>query len=241
MREFIKIIATIAVAGLLGVAAPSLASATPTGFRPAVVGGTKVTSGQASIVQLVVSRSDGYMACTALAISSEWILTAKHCVKNINFARVHYSHDPNNRGTAQRVDNWYESTAGDVALVHLESPHALSSYAQLASSYTPKVGDRGVISGFGNRANGVSSDGLYSATVQVTGGTRDSFGGNAVHVNGISGATNLGDSGGPLVINGKIVAIASTADRDPRADIHGGANYANLTAHRAWITQLTGI
>lgn len=155
---------------------------------------------------------------------------------------VYYSNDAYSPGQPIAADQVANSPRGDVGLVHLSRSKPLSSYAQMADDYTPQRGQTGDIFGYGLRANRQPTDYLYTASVQVTGASRDAYGGNAIHVRGVSGASNHGDSGGPLVINGRIVGVCSTGDTDdPGADTQASSNYANLTDSRDWIHQVAGV
>ncbi|AJT41823.1 S1 family peptidase [Psychromicrobium lacuslunae] len=208
---------------------------------PEIVGGTQASATPWE-VQLVFQQGSGTYGCTGEAISASWILTAQHCIDGISWMDVYYSNSTTSMGTPIAADNVYGSPYGDVALVHLSSSHSLSSYPALASSYTPVAGATGTIMGYGLRANQVQSTGLYQANVSVLGSSTDAYGGAAVHIKGVNGASNHGDSGGPLIIGGKIVGVCSTGDSaDPGADIHAGSNYANLTASRSWIKSTSGV
>ena len=207
---------------------------------PYVVGGT--VANDPRIVQLRFGQNGSTHGCTGEAIGAEWVLTARHCTDGISWMDVHYSNSTRFPGAPTPADAVYNSPYGDVALVHLSTPHELSSYAPMADAYTPQPGDSGRIYGYGLRANRVRADHLYTAKVTVTGSSRDAYGGQAIHVTGVTGASNHGDSGGPLFVNGRIVGVCSTGDTaDPGADINAGSNYANLTAHRQWIQQVSGI
>ncbi|WP_394939724.1 S1 family peptidase [Psychromicrobium sp. YIM B11713] len=213
-------------------------AATPT---PEIIGGTKAPATPWE-VQLTFELNGDQYGCTGEAISASWVLTAQHCVDGISWMDVYYSNSTSNPGTPVAADQVYGSPYGDVALVHLSSSHALSSYPTLASSYTPTSGDAGTIMGYGLRANGVEPTGLYQASVQVLGSSTDAYNGKAVHVQGVSGASNHGDSGGPLIVGGKIVGVCSTGDvADPGSDTHAGSNYANLTDSRSWIKTKSGV
>lgn len=212
----------------------------PSTTTPHIIGGSYATSPY--IVQLVFSQNGGTYGCTGEAISSEWVLTAQHCTDGDQWMDVYYSNSTTNPGTPVAADAVYDSPYGDVGLVHLSTPTSVSSYGRLASSYTPSTSDSGTIYGYGARANGAQADHLYKATVDVLGSSTDAYGGRAIHVEGVDGASNHGDSGGPLVIGGQIVGVCSTGDvADPGSDINARSNYANLTASRSWIAQTTGV
>ena len=120
--------------------------------------------------------------------------------------------------------------------MHLRTAYALSTYAPLDLAATAKSSGTGTIQGYGLRANATQSDGLYQATVSLTGASTDAYSGRAQHLTGVTGASNHGDSGGPLIVNGKVVAVCSTGDSaDPGANTKAGSNYALLSQASSWI------
>ncbi|MCW1250129.1 S1 family peptidase [Acaricomes phytoseiuli] len=231
-------VATVACTGAATAGAATMTSSdTPS---PEIIGGSYANADWA--VQLVFNQNGGTYGCTGEAISDSWVLTAQHCVDETTSMNVYYSNDTRNRGPAIRVDQFKSSSNGDVALVHLSQPKRLSSYPQLADSYTARAGDTGTIYGYGLRANRQQADHLYKADVDVLGRSTDAYGGSAVHIQGDSGASNHGDSGGPLFVNGRIVGVCSTGDEvDPGANPQATSNYANLTASRSWIRSVSGV
>jgi Secreted trypsin-like serine protease len=242
MRSLIRLaLATAATAALAGAGTASASATTVTGdaVSPHIIGGTSGSSPY--IVQLVFGQSGGTYGCTGEAISSQWILTAQHCIDGTQWMDVYFSNSVTSPGTPVAADQVAGSSHGDVALVHLSSTKSLSGYAPLASSYTP-AGGTGVIWGYGLTAGGAQPTHLNKATVNIVGSSTDAYGGNAIHVRGSDGASNHGDSGGPLFVGGKVVGVCSTGDvADPGSDIHAGSNYANLTASRSWIKSVTGV
>lgn len=226
--------------------AAATAAAVGLSVAPARAADTTIVGGQPAsssyIVQLEFTQNGGTYGCTGEAISAQWILTARHCTEGDTSMTVYYSNSTWDRGPGHPADAVYNSPNGDVGLVHLADPAPLTSYAPLATSYTPRRGDRGTIYGYGARANMRPSDQLYKASVTVLGTSRDAYWGPAIHVRGVDGASNHGDSGGPLFVNGRVVGVCSTGDTsDPGSDINAGSNYANLTASRSWIRSRTGV
>lgn len=239
-RAVLGAVAALTLAATGASAATADGHPTPSTTTPNIIGGSYATSPY--IVQLVFSQNGGTYGCTGEAISSQWVLTAQHCTAGDQWMDVYYSNSTTSPGTPVAADAVYNSPNGDVGLVHLSTPRSVSSYGQLASSYTPSTADSGTIYGYGARANGAQSDHLYKATVNVLGSSTDAYGGRAIHVQGVDGASNHGDSGGPLVIGGKIVGVCSTGDvADPGANTQARSNYANLTGSRNWIASTTGI
>ncbi|MGU3411235.1 S1 family peptidase [Microbacterium sp. M1A1_1b] len=233
--------AVVVVAGSLAAAAPASALTS----SPQIVGGSTAPA-TAWAVQLEASGGSipaGYVSnCTGEQINASWVLTARHCIDGIGAMNVYHSNSTANRGTPVAVDRVSAAPTGDIALVHLRSTYALSSYASLDLGATAKSSGTGTIEGYGLRANAQQSTGLYQASVSLTGASTDAYSGTAQHVTGISGASNHGDSGGPLLVNGKVVGVCSTGDSaDPGANTTAGSNYALLAQSASWIRSTAGI
>ncbi|KQS06114.1 S1 family peptidase [Curtobacterium sp. MCLR17_007] len=231
--------ATLIAGGLFAAAPASALTASPQ-----VVGGERATNTWA--VQLEASGGSipsGYVSnCTGEQITASWVLTARHCIDGIGAMNVYHSNSTSNRGAASVVDRVSAAPTGDIALVHLRTASALSSYAPLDLAATAKSSGTGTIQGYGLRANATQSDGLYQASVSLTGASTDAYSGRAQHVTGVSGASNHGDSGGPLIVNGKVVGVCSTGDSaDPGANTRAGSNYALLTQSASWIRSTAGV
>lgn len=237
MRTMLRIAATATAA------AATLTVATGTAHagvnKPHIIGGTSGTSPY--IVQIAGGDSSSSWGCSGEALNAQWVLTAQHCIEGATWMSAYYSNSVTSPGTEYTADRVVASPYGDVALVHLSSAKTLSSYAPLATSYTAKSGDSGTVWGYGLLAGGARPTHLNKATVNVVGTSTDAYGGKAIHVKGVNGASNHGDSGGPLFVGGVIVGVCSTGDvADPGSDIHAGSNYANLTASRSWIRTTSG-
>lgn len=239
LRTISSAAATLAAAGTLLFTGQATATAAP--VTPNIIGGS--TASVAWEVQLLFQQGgSGTYGCTGEQINASWVLTANHCADGTTAMNVYQSNSTSNRGTAHAVDALYSAPNGDIALAHLASPASLSSYAPLNLSYATKSSGTGVIMGYGARANGAQSSGLYKASVNLTGTTTDAYGGTAQHVTGIDGAANHGDSGGALTVNGSVVAVCSTGDEaDPGSNINAGSNYAVLSQSASWIRSTAGV
>lgn len=244
MNKIFKSVLVGAAAASMAFIGAGAATAAPVGngsATPDIIAGSKAPATPWA-VQLIFQQDGGSYGCTGEAISADWVLTANHCVDGDTSMKVYYSNSTSNRGTGISVDKFYSSTKGDVALVHLSQSKQLSAYPGLVDSYTANAGDKGVIMGYGARANSANADGLYQANISVLGASTDAYNGTAVHIKGVDGAANHGDSGGPLLINGKIAGVCSTGDdTDPGANKNASSNYANLTGSRQWIKTTSGI
>ncbi|GAB2473775.1 S1 family peptidase [Jatrophihabitans fulvus] len=240
MKTKLLALAALAAATLTVGAGATAPAAQAAPAKPNIIGGSS-----ASVpweVQLIFEQGGGTYGCTGEQLNASWVLTALHCADGTTAMDVYQSNSTTNRGPAHAVDALYYAPSGDIALAHLASPASLSSYAPLNLSYGARSSGTGTVMGYGARANGAQSDGLYKASVSLTGGSTDAYGGNAQHVTGIDGASNHGDSGGALVVNGSVVGVCSTGDTaDPGSNINAGSNYAILSQSGSWISSTAGV
>ncbi|OZV80117.1 peptidase S1 [Micromonospora echinospora] len=216
-----------AFVGMIGLGAPAAASE-PAPVTPYIIGGGYVSSAPWAAAVF----SNGSFTCSGSVISSEWVLTARHCVggtMSVRIGSVYYA----SGGTTRTVSATYSRY--DLALMRLSSPVS-TSYVSLASS-NPPVGSTNTIYGWGMTCySGCSaSSQLKTATVQVTGLTTDAYGGQAIRSSRINGNAWRGDSGGPQFYNGLQVGVASTADGRTIQ------NYGSVAYNRAWITSVSGV
>jgi len=225
------------VGGSLGATTANAATA-----LPQVIGGEQAPNTPWEVQLVFQQGGTASYGCTGEALNAEWVLTANHCVDGTTAMNVYHSNSTSDRGPATAADELYSAPEGDIALVHLSTPVTLSSYAQLDLGYTTKTSGTGTIMGYGNRADSEPTDGLYQASVSLTGHSTDAYSGDAQHVTGISGASNHGDSGGPLIVGGEVVGVCSTGDvADPGSNTNAGSNYAILSQSGDWIAQTAGL
>ncbi|MEV0721923.1 DUF1986 domain-containing protein [Micromonospora purpureochromogenes] len=225
LRPLLAVLTT-ALAGLLATA--SGATAAPAGPQP-IIGGSTVSSAPWAAAVF----SNGSFTCSGSVISSQWVLTARHCVSGSMSVRVGSVYRSSG-GVTRTVSATYSRY--DLALMRLSSP-VTTSAVTLASS-NPPVGSTNTIYGWGMTCySGCSaSSQLKTASVQVTStNVTDAYGGQAIRSTEISGNAWRGDSGGPQFYNGRQVGVASTADG---VSIQ---NYGSVAYNRAWITSVSGV
>ncbi|GAB3188030.1 trypsin [Micromonospora palomenae] len=225
LRPLLAVLTT-ALAGVLATA--SGATAAPAGPQP-IIGGNTVSSAPWAAAVF----SNGSFTCSGSVISSQWVLTARHCISGSMSVRVGSVYRSSG-GVTRTVSATYSRY--DLALMRLSSP-VTTSAVTLASS-NPPVGSTNTIYGWGQTCySGCSaSSQLKTASVQVTStNVTDAYGGQAIRSTEISGNAWRGDSGGPQFYNGRQVGVASTADG---VSIQ---NYGSVAYNRAWITSVSGV
>ncbi|WP_043596223.1 trypsin-like serine protease [Frigoribacterium sp. MEB024] len=245
MKKFVAAALTAAAlaVGSLGVSTSAVAAGPDNTIRSTdIVGGQKAPTTPWAVQLVFRTGGTASYACTGEQINASWVLTARHCIDGVTSMQVYHSNSTTNPGTAIAVDRVAAAPVGDIALVHLSQSKTLGSYPSLNLGFQATSSGTGTIMGYGLRANSVQSDGLYQATVGLTGRSTDAYGGVAQHLNGTTGAANHGDSGGPLIVNGQIVAVCSTGDEaDPGANTRAGSNYAVLSQSASWIRSTAGL
>ncbi|MEV4479925.1 S1 family peptidase [Micromonospora coxensis] len=225
LRPLLAVLTT-ALAGVLATA--SGATAAPAGPQP-IIGGSTVSSAPWAAAVF----SNGSFTCSGSVISSQWVLTAKHCINGSMSVRIGSVYRSSG-GVTRTVSATYSRY--DLALMRLSSPVS-TSYVTLASA-NPPIGSTNTIYGWGQTCySGCSaSSQLKTASVQVTStSVTDAYGGQAIRSTEISGNAWRGDSGGPQFYNGRQVGVASTADG---VSIQ---NYGSVAYNRAWITSVAGV
>ena len=234
---------TISAVALLatGMGAAGAAEATPEP-SPYIIGGNEASSPWMVQLSFKDMGKAGTFGCTGEQLNDEWVLTAKHCTESSYDMNVFQSNDQLNPGNPIKADKLYSAPQGDIALVHLSEKAPVASYAKLDLDYKPEAGQQGEVYGYGQGANSNPTDSLRSASVEVIGESYDAYNGAAVHLRGVSGASNHGDSGGAFMVNGKVAAVCSTGDQaDPGANINAQSNYALLSQSASWLEETTGI
>lgn len=171
---------------------------------------------------------DGQYACAGMLISSYWVLTARHCVQELNSKAPLQTNRISllfsNRQTAVDVDeirvsyNRYEGIAdlrgSDVALIRLAQPHYISSMLPVAS---PVVGEKLFMHAAG-KVIPVDIAEIEDSQVYA------------------SAKTQRGQSGAPLLSSeGHLVGILSwhvTVNLDGEI-----STFSRIDKHQTWITK----
>lgn len=225
IRSLVAVFAT-ALAGVMGASSGAVASPTVT---PYIIGGGTVSSAPWAAAVF----SNGSFTCSGSVISSQWVLTARHCLGGSMSVRIGSVYRSSG-GVTRTVSATYGRY--DLALMRLSSPVS-TSYVTLATS-NPPVGSTNSIYGWGMTCySGCSaSTQLKTASVRVTSNNAtDAYGGQAIRSSRINGNAWRGDSGGPQFYGGRQVGVASTADGQSIQ------NYGSVAYNRAWIRSVSGV
>ena len=228
-RLFSRFIALFAIVGAtFGLAAGSETSAY------AIEGGTLTDSsetGWAVALRISNTSDSGWMECSGSFVSSNWVLTAAHCVTNANLEYAYASIGASiNRNFPSAVTRVITHPYYDVALVRLDSP----SRAVLPfTSQNLTAGQASEAYGFGT--------GLNLKTTQLTAlGTLDD--GYLYARSARGNYSEIGDSGGPLISGGKLYGVLSAAVQTPRGYLQfEDYKYVPSSAFANWIFETIGV
>ncbi|XP_069970810.1 chymotrypsin BI [Penaeus vannamei] len=226
---------------------------------PRIVGGVEATP-HSWPHQAALFIDDMYF-CGGSLISSEWVLTAAHCMDGAGFVEVVLGAHNIRQNEASQVsitstdffthENWNSwLLTNDIALIRLPSPVSLNSNIKTVKlpSSDVSVGTTVTPTGWGRPSDSASgiSDVLRQVNVPVmTNADCDSVygivGDGVVCIDGTGGkSTCNGDSGGPLNLNGMTYGITSFGSS---AGCEKGypAAFTRVYYYLDWIQQKTGV
>ncbi|KAL1501976.1 hypothetical protein ABEB36_007194 [Hypothenemus hampei] len=232
-----------------------------------IVGGEQASSKQFPYqVALYNIFDDKETFCGGSLISSNYILTAAHCIVGVNSIDIilgalnvsDVSEPAQSRQTAKSFiihPNWDESSlSSDIALVELSSPAKLNDYVQtipLATGSNSFAGLGGITSGWGkveDNQNGITDILRYVKSNILSNEQCKSIDSdydaiiNSGHLC-LSGDNTkgicTGDSGGPLVVesNGQLVQVGVTSFNYKSCVVGKPSVFARVTEYLQWIQQ----
>ncbi|NP_001155016.1 serine protease homolog 29 precursor [Nasonia vitripennis] len=233
----------------------------PDAMKSGIVGGDYIEIDEAPYTAQILEN--GKHICGAVIISEYWLLTAAHCVSNIQTPSIITGSSFRQRGghnhtIAKIIVNEkfdYQSIDNDIALVQVQEHIDFNELQQAIeiSNISPKIGDLIEIAGYG--ATGLTepaSETLKSAVLPVVEQKECYKGYDLEHEEhahnflenmfcaSAEGADACqGDGGGPVVSRGKLVGIISFAMDCELSKTF--SIYTLVSNYLQWIQDHTGI
>lgn len=222
---------------------------------PAIIGGTDASLRDYP-AYVLVTNTEGSLVCGGTLIRSRWILTAAHCVQNMNDqdAVGIFGFDGTQAADVVRSSRVvvhprynHKTLDNDIALVRLSLRPNLSSpligTARLVLNPDfPRVGTRHIVVGFGRTTSfGLPSRRLQKAPILIQ-SCRGIYGSDSNRTN-ICGGTRTtvtcqGDSGGPLFIRGRVAGIVSYG---AVGCVQAYGVFTRVSVHKQWIDETIAI
>ncbi|XP_042889047.1 chymotrypsin BI-like [Penaeus japonicus] len=238
---------------------PLVTPMAPAPAAPRIVGGYEAAPH--SWPHQVALFIDGAQFCGGSLISSEWVLTAAHCMDGASMVEVVMGahnirqHEPSqvsmtsyNFFTHESWNSWF--LKNDIALIKLPSPVAFNQYIQAVRlpAFDVPAGSYVTPTGWGkpsDASNGIS-DVLRQVSVPVItnmecGMYFGTIGDGNICVSTTGGhSTCNGDSGGPLNSGGLTYGITSFGSNSG-CEKGFPAVFTRVTHYLDWIRQKTGV
>lgn len=231
-----------------------------------IIGGTPANRATTPwFVSLSIDTGEGRGLCGGTAISTDWILTAAHCVNGMTNDQIAGSEAIINPTTINAVSpsvGWasvsvhpgYDSHTqeDDFALIQTTAPMPVTPLRYSSAPTAPVVGTKYSVYGFGVADDGNVSSVLRVAKVaDLAGGTGNCgiYGGSFLPSSMICAGYEAGgidscqgDSGGPLIgWAGQKVVVGTVSWGDGCAEAHKPGVYGRVASAATWIATTSGV
>lgn len=231
-----------------------------------IIGGTPANRTTTPwFVSLSIDTGDGRGLCGGTAISTDWILTAAHCVTGMTDDQIDGSEaiiNPTTLDAGTPSVTWesvsvhpgYDSHTqeDDFALIQTTAPMPVTPLRYSSAPAAPSAGTKYSVYGFGIADDGEVSSVLRVAKItDLAGGTGNCgvYGGSFVPGSMICAGYEAGgidscqgDSGGPLVgWAGQKVVVGTVSWGDGCAEAHKPGVYGRVASAATWIATTSGV
>ena len=230
-----------------------LATLTQAQVKPQIVGGVQAVKNEAPYLVSLQVGSFGHF-CAGTLISSEWVLTAAHCVDGKIDRVVVGLYSQSNLDNAEVLAPYkiyvhpeYSNDSYDFALIRLNKP---SKFTPIKLTDVEPIKGNATVFGWGDTSEGGSmSDIMRKVTITIV--DRNTCN-SKIAYNGLIDESMIcaglakggkdscqGDSGGSLVFNGRLAGVVSWGYGCARPNKYGV--YSNVWIAKDWIHKVTGI
>jgi secreted trypsin-like serine protease len=248
-RWFATAASTVLIGAAMLLLAPGARASVPESGDPGtfIVGGHNATQTYPFMVSL---QSGGRHFCGGSLISSNWVVTAKHCVSSTSFQMRIGSLSRTSGGTLVNAARVVRHPSSDIAVV--QTDRAVGQ-APVGIAAATSVGQATRIIGWGQTCATPGCGGvpttlqeLDSSLVSPTrcGGISSSIEICVNNPGGNKGAC-YGDSGGPAITPGTdgtwLLTGATSRSGGGSTCATAPAIYTSVPAHRSWIRSATGV
>lgn len=236
----------VAAAALIGVAVAP-ASALAFGQYADDAGAPEAET--SAVVRLNLATDKGIAECTGTAISSQWVITAEHCIEGYaNAGTVTLGQGALGSESVRTVKvNHVEAAPaanGDVAMIHVTEDMGLASYPGVDFGHLG-VGTTGTAYGWSTLGMGATGR-LPMLQATVRGDEQHPlYKESTAYVTTSQRPAQLqqGDSGGPLMVGGNVAGVLSVGITDnPFIPVNFSATYmhAKTEGLQDWVNGLLG-